>query len=92
MLVTNPALGFREGRPKKLLYLCSGNLGRFSRQGHRKINKLSLLEPGTGNFYSLIPQKISLLFLSLDDLPRRVKHSESWGMHPGALREWVPKP
>jgi hypothetical protein len=29
MLVANPALGFREGRPYKLLYLYRANLGRF---------------------------------------------------------------
>jgi hypothetical protein len=57
MLVTNPALGFREGRPLKTALLnVVGIWGRFSRQGRRKINKLSLLEPVTGNFNSLMPQ------------------------------------
>ncbi len=68
-----------------------GIWGRFSRQGHRQINNLSLLEPVTGNFNSLLSRKISLFFLSPDGPPRRPKHSEVCSMPRGAAREQEPK-
>jgi hypothetical protein len=53
--MTNPAVGFRKGRPLKiaLLYIV-GIWGAFSRQGYQKNSKLSLLEPVSGNFNSLM--------------------------------------
>jgi hypothetical protein len=44
ILATNPASGFREGLPKTIALLISGNLGRFSRQVRKNIYKLPLLE------------------------------------------------
>jgi hypothetical protein len=64
MLVTNPALGFREGRPKNCSIYVVGFWGRFSRQGQRKINERSLLELVIGNFNSLMSQKKSLFLLA----------------------------
>jgi hypothetical protein len=66
MLVTNPALGFREATLKNCSTYVVGIWRRFSRQGRRKINKLSLLEPVTGNFNSLMSRENSLFFLNLD--------------------------
>jgi hypothetical protein len=82
---------FVKAALKKLLYLCSGNSRHFSRQGHRKINKLSLLEPVTGNFNSLMSQENSLFFLSPDGRPRLAKHSELCSMPSGAMRGQEPK-
>jgi len=93
MLVTNPALGFREGRPLKIALLnVVGIWGRFSRQGRRKINKLSLLEPVTGNFNSLMPRENSLFFLSPDGPSWRGKYCELCSMPCGAMPEQEPKP
>jgi hypothetical protein len=75
----------------KRLYLCSGKLGRFSRQDHRKIDNLSLLEPVSGNFNSLMSQKHSLFLLSLDGPLRRAKRSELYSMPWGAMLERAPK-
>jgi hypothetical protein len=67
-------------------------LGRFSRQGHQKINKPSLLELVTGNFNSLISRENSLFFLSPDDSPWRAKDSELCSMPSSAMCEREPKP
>jgi hypothetical protein len=69
-----------------------GIWGRFSRQGRRKINKLSLREPVTGNFNSLISRENSLFFLSPNGQPWRAKHSELCSTPCGAMPEQEPKP
>lgn len=82
-----PPLGFRECRPLKMLHLCGGNLRRFSRHRHRKINNLSLLEPVTGNLNSVISQKNSLFFLCIDGGPWLAKYRELCSMPCSAMRE-----
>jgi len=49
-----------------------GNMGRFARHGHKKLNKLSLLEPVTGNLSSLMCRENSLLLLRFDGLSARL--------------------
>jgi len=81
VLVSNPASGVREASPLKncSTYLV-GILGCFSRQGHTRISKLSLLESVTGNLNSLISQNFSLFYLGTGGRRNGLKHSELCSM------------
>jgi hypothetical protein len=72
-------------------YLSSAIFGAFFATRSRKNDKISPLEPVTGNFNFLLSQEFSLFFLSLDDPLRRAKRRELCSMPCGALREQEPK-